>query len=209
MADGKIYVQISKVMADVKPVAKKKAESEGVKYKYRGIDDIYNALNPILVKHGVFNTMEVEDRREREYKTASGNVWWNTAMKVKYRFFCEDGSHIELTAWGEGADSGDKGTSKALSQAHKTVICQLLCLPFEAGETKEVAEAVAHDITKEQHKELSMEETVKAFPQALKDKLKKAGITGLHAAFKAYQNVAGDLDALDQLCDEKIRKASK
>ena len=206
MAEGKIYQAISKVMEQVKPVAKKKAESEGVKYKYRGIDDIYNALNPVLVANGVFNTLEVEDRREREYKTASGNLWTNTALKVKYKFFCSDGSFVELVVWGEGADNGDKGTSKALSQAHKTALCQLLCLPFEAGEVKEVQEAVAPVLTKEQHKELSMAETVKAFPVELKDKLKLAGFTTLQTAFKAYQGVAGDLDALDQLCNEKIKK---
>lgn len=203
MAEGMIYKAINKVMAEVGPVKKK--ETKGLSYAFRGIDDIYNALNPVLTKHGVFNTIQVEDRVIREYKTASGSVWQNTNIKVHYKFFCEDGSFIEMSVYGEGSDGGDKGTSKALSQAHKTAICQLLCLPFEAGEVKEVQEAVAQDITKEQHKELSMAETVKAFPQALKDKLKKAGFDTLAKAFKAYQGVAGDLDALDQLCEEKIK----
>jgi hypothetical protein len=205
MADDKmIYKAINKVMADVKPVSKK--ETKGLNYAFRGIDDIYNAINPVLAKHGVFNTLDVEEKTIREYKTASGSVWQNTCIKVKYKFFCEDGSFIELSVWGEGSDGGDKGTSKALSQAHKTAICQLLCLPFEAGDVKEVQEAVAHDITKEQHKELSMAETVKAFPPEVKDLLKAAGYTTLQTAFKAYQGVAGDMDALKQLCNEKARK---
>lgn len=204
MAEGMIYEAINKVMAEVGPVKKK--ETKGLSYAFRGIDDIYNALNPVLTKHGVFNTINVEERVIREYKTASGSVWQNTSIRVAYKFYCKDGSSVGLSVWGEGSDGGDKGTSKALSQAHKTAICQLLCLPFEAGETKEVQEAVAPDISKEQHKELSMTETVKAFPQAIKDKLKQAGYKTLPDAFKAYQSVAGDLDALDQLCDEKIRK---
>ena len=204
MAEGKIYQAISKVMADVKPVEKK--ENKNLGYAFRGIADIYKAINPVLVKHGVFNTVQVLDRVLREYKTSSGSIWQNTALKVMYKFFCEDGSSIELVVYGEGADGGDKGTSKALSQAHKSALTQLLCLPFEAGEVKEVQEAVAPDITKEQHKELSMAETVKAFPVELKDKLKLAGFTTLQTAFKAYQGVAGDLDALDQLCDQKIKK---
>lgn len=204
MAEGKIYKAISQVMAEVKPVSKK--ETKGLNYAFRGIDDIYNAVNPIMAKHGVFNTLSVESKENREYKTASGSVWQNITLKVTYHFYCDDGSFVDVTVYGEGSDGGDKGTSKALSQAHKLALSQLLCLPFEAGEHKEVLEAVAKDVTKEQQKELSMADVVKAFPQELKDDLKAAGYTTLAMAYKAYQVCGGDLDALAQLCKEKKKK---
>lgn len=200
-----IHEQLIKVMADVRAVSKGTNKVEG-KYNYRSIEDVYKAVQPVLVKHKVFNILSVEEKREREFKTASGSVWNHTYLKVRYSFLAEDGSGVDVVLWGEGADNGDKGSNKALSQAHKYAICQLLCLPYEAGEAKETPEQISDTATKEQHKELSMAETVKAFKQELKDKLKKAGFDTLAKAFKAYQGVAGDLDALEQLCDEKIKK---
>lgn len=200
---GKIYEAIVKLIADAEPIAKGK-KTEGF-YKYRGIEDIYNSVNPLMAKHKIFNTFETEERRERQYKTASGAEWMNVAVKVRFKFYADDGSFVEIALWGEGADSGDKGSGKAYSQAHKYAICMLLCWPYE-GDHKEAPEAIAADATKQQHKELSMSETVKSFPVALKDKLKSAGYDTLAKAFKAYQDQHGDLDALSQLCDEKMRK---
>lgn len=58
-------------------------------------------------------------------------------------------------------------------------------------------------------REKTPEEVVKAFPQLLKDKLKAAGFDGVKKAHAAYLTVSGDLDALAQLCDEKIESLAK
>ncbi len=50
---------------------------------------------------------------------------------MKYTFYAEDGSHIEAVVVGEGMDSGDKATNKAMSAAFKYACFQVFCIPTE------------------------------------------------------------------------------
>ena len=57
--------------------------------------------------------------------------------------------------------------------------------------------------------EKSIEVIVKAFPADVKELLKAAGVYSLFDAHKLYKKVAGDMDALKQLCNEMIRAKLK
>jgi len=48
---------------------------------------------------------------------------------MRYRFIAEDGSHVETDAEGEGMDSGDKSSNKAMAVAHKYALLQAFCIP--------------------------------------------------------------------------------
>lgn len=61
--------------------------------------------------------------------------------------------------------------------------------------------------TSAQPTEKSIEAVVKGFPIHIKALLKEAGIHGIFEAFKLYKAVEGDMDALKQLLEQKIRKA--
>ncbi len=54
--------------------------------------------------------------------------------------------------------------------------------------------------------EKTIEQIIKGLPAPIKDLLKQAGITGIMEAHKAYRSVEGDIDALKQLLEEKIRE---
>jgi hypothetical protein len=50
---------------------------------------------------------------------------------IKYTFYAEDGSSVSATVIGEGMDSGDKATNKAMSIAFKYACFQVFCIPTE------------------------------------------------------------------------------
>ena len=57
------------------------------------------------------------------------------------------------------------------------------------------------------HSERPMDKVITSLPEKTKALLKEAGYDTLSKAYAAYKQVAGDVDALDQLCEEKIRGA--
>lgn len=123
-----IYEAIPKVMADIDPVAKSK-ENRQQGYKFRGIDDVYNEVHSILAKHQVFTVPEVLSAESEERKSSSGSTLIYRRLRIKYRFYAVDGSYIEAIVVGEGMDSGDKASNKAMAVAHKYALLQVLAIP--------------------------------------------------------------------------------
>lgn len=131
MADNpKIYAAMVAIMSDVTGISKaKKNMQQG--FMYRGIDDVYNALHTILAKHGVFMTPEVLQVERTERQTQRGGTLLYAQARVKYTFYASDGSSVSVVVDGEGMDSGDKATGKALSIAHKYALFQTFLIPTE------------------------------------------------------------------------------
>lgn len=128
--EGKIYDAISSVMAEIGAISKeKKNQQQG--FMYRGIDDVYNALQPALVKHKVFVTPFVENEIREERTNKNGTLMFYTRLEVLYKFYTVDGSFVETKVIGEAMDSGDKATNKALSIAYKYACFQVFCIPTE------------------------------------------------------------------------------
>lgn len=125
---GKIYELIPKIMSEIGAIEKSRV-NEGQKYKFRGIDDVYNAANPILAKHGVFCIPQVTEMKREERETRGGSVMVSTLLTVKFAFCAGDGSCVEATIVGEGMDTGDKSANKAMSAAQKYAFFQLFCIP--------------------------------------------------------------------------------
>lgn len=127
---AQIHEAIQAILSEIPAIGKtKKNQQQG--FQYRGIDDVMNALNPLLSKHGVFCAPEVLDRYREERETKSGGVLAFTTLTVKYTFYAKDGSSISAVVVGEGMDSGDKSTNKALAVAMKYAMFQVFCIPTE------------------------------------------------------------------------------
>lgn len=125
-----IYNAILGVMADVGAIGKdKKNQTQG--FKYRGIDDVMNALQPALVRHGLFVAPTIIEQKREERQTSKGNNLIYSICQIKYTFYAKDGSNIDVVVIGEGMDSGDKATNKAMSIAFKYACFQLFCIPTE------------------------------------------------------------------------------
>ena len=125
-----IYKAINEVMKEIGAVGKNQKNSQQG-FMYRGIDAVMNAINPALTNHGVFVVPEVLEQIREERTTSKGNLLIYSICKIKFSFFAEDGSHIEAITIGEGMDSGDKATNKAMSIAFKYACFQVFCIPTE------------------------------------------------------------------------------
>lgn len=125
-----IYQSITKIMEEVPSIGKtQRNKTQG--FMYRGIDDVMNALQPLLAKNKVFIVPEIlEQMREERTASKGGNLIYSIC-KIKYKFYAEDGSSVEAITIGEGMDSGDKATNKAMAIAMKYALFQVFCIPTD------------------------------------------------------------------------------
>lgn len=125
-----IYGAILGVMTDIGAIGKdSKSAQQG--FMYRGIDAVMNALQPALVQHGIFVVPEVLEQKREERVTGKGGNLIYSVIKMKYTFIAADGSRVWATVIGEGMDSGDKASNKAMSVAFKYACFQVFCIPTE------------------------------------------------------------------------------
>lgn len=126
-----IYRAISGVIADVGAVGKEKINKQQG-FKFRSVDDVYNALHPALAKNKVFIVPEIlEQSREVVGTTKNGAKMTLVICKIKFTFYAEDGSFVESVIIGEALDTGDKATNKAMAIAYKYACFQVFCIPTE------------------------------------------------------------------------------
>lgn len=136
-----IYESITKIMEEIPAIGKDQTnKTQG--FKYRGIDDVMNTLQPLLSKNKVFIVPQILEQTREERTTNKGGNLIYSICKIKYIFYAEDGSYIEAVTVGEGMDSGDKATNKAMAIAMKYALFQVFCIPTEEmkdpdGETPE------------------------------------------------------------------------
>lgn len=128
-----IYRLMPQVIRDVGAIPKTN-RNKAQNYKFRSIDDVLNAIHPVLVKHGIsisFVVMEYKTETiARSVPGKAGNVYRATLL-MAVSFWAEDGSCITSTAAGEGLDFGsDKATNKAMSAAFKYACFFGLAIPF-------------------------------------------------------------------------------
>ncbi len=125
-----IFESITAIMQEIPAIGKeKKNQQQG--FKYRGIDDVMNALQPILSKHKVFVVPEVIDQSREDRVTNKGGTLLYSMLKVRYTFYAEDGTSVSAVVIGEGMDSGDKASNKAMAIAMKYAFFQVFCIPTE------------------------------------------------------------------------------
>lgn len=124
-----IYETIPAVMAEIGAIGKDSWNKQG--FAYRGIDAVMNALNPAMTKYKMFVIPKVLDQRREKRQAAKGSNLIYSICTVEYTFYAEDGSSVSATVIGEGMDSGDKATNKAMSAAFKYACFQTFCIPTE------------------------------------------------------------------------------
>lgn len=136
-----IYQAIASIMQKGNAIGKNKRNDQQ-KFMYRGIDDVLNTFNPLMAEAGIFCVPEVLEATREERQGRNGGNLIYSVMKVKYTFYAADGSNVSATVIGEGMDSGDKASNKAMSVAMKYAMFQVFCIPTEEmidpdGETPE------------------------------------------------------------------------
>jgi hypothetical protein len=118
------------IMRDITAIGKdSKNQAQG--FKFRGIDAVYNELHNLLAKHGVITLPQAGTPVVEERTNSKGTTLRFVTIPMTYQFVAEDGSSITCQVIGEGMDSGDKATNKAMAIAHKYAILQTFLIPTE------------------------------------------------------------------------------
>lgn len=125
-----IYNLIGQAMQMIGAIGKD-SRNEQQKFMYRGIDAVMNALNPVMAKLGLFLAPEVLEQTREERTNKNGTTLLYSILKMKYTMYAPDGSNVSCVVLGEGMDTGDKASNKAMAVALKYAAFQLFMIPTE------------------------------------------------------------------------------
>ena len=191
----KVYEAISKVMLSIsKEGISKSRVNEGQGYKFRGIDDVYNAMAPILAEHKLCVLPKVTDRQVTERINKHGTALFYVTVHMDFTLVSgEDGSSHVISTIGEAMDSGDKATNKAMSAAYKYALMQAFCIPTEGDND---SENQTHEVQPKQNKQ-----TAEKYINDVKNAKSMDDLKQLFTA--AYKALKTDSDAIKLLDEAK------
>ena len=140
-----VYKSINAVQAELaKQGISKDSTNTFDNYKFRGIDAVYNALSPLLAKHGLCILPRMLSRSCEERQSQKGGALFYVTVEAEFDFVCaEDGSKHTVKTYGEAMDRGDKATNKAMSAAYKYAAFQTFAIPTEGDND---ADAQTHEV---------------------------------------------------------------
>lgn len=185
-----VYKAISAVAREMAEVGiSKDRENRQQGFVFRGIDQVYNALAPMLAKHGLVILPRITERTVTERVTQKGGVLFYVVVKAEFDFVAtEDGSKHTVVTYGEAMDSGDKATNKAMSIAYKYAAFQTFCIPTEQtavdpdAEVHYVTPQAAEDALIEFGDKAALAQSVAELQAAYKDVWPKLGNSKEHEA---------------------------
>lgn len=156
MSEKKVYAAIAAVTAKLaKEGISKDRKNDQQGYKFRGIDDVYNALAPFLAEAKLCILPCVKSRECIERTTAKGNAIFYVTVCVDFAFVAaEDGSEHHVTTYGEAMDTADKATNKAMSAAYKYAAMQAFCIPTEGDND---ADNTTHEVRPAPHRPVAVD----------------------------------------------------
>lgn len=136
----KVYKAINQVQAVLAEtgIEKNRKNSQGSGYNFRGIDDVYNAIAPLLARFSLCILPRIIYRQCDERVSKSGSTLFYVTVEAEFDFVSsEDGSKHTIKTYGEAMDSGDKATSKAMSAAYKYAAFMAFAIPTEGDNDTE------------------------------------------------------------------------
>lgn len=130
---GAVYTKIAAIQGELSKVGiSKDRRNQQQGYSFRGIDDVYAALSPLLAKHGLVIVPRILERECVEGQTRKGDPLFRVTVRAEFDFIAaEDGSIHTAATFGEAMDSADKATNKAMSAAYKYAAFMTFAIPTE------------------------------------------------------------------------------
>ena len=131
---SEVYAAIAAVQDELARIGISKDKKNAMQgYNFRGIDDVYNVLAPVLAKNKLCILPRVLSRDCVERQTAKGGVLFYVIVACEFDLVSAvDGSKHTVKTYGEAMDSSDKATNKAMSAAYKYAAFQTFCIPVDA-----------------------------------------------------------------------------
>lgn len=140
----KVYAAINAVQAALSKAGVGKTRKNLQQgYSFRGIDEVMNALSPILATEKLCILPRVMTRETTERASKSGGLLFSTILEIEYDIVhSEDASRHTVRVVGEAMDSADKSCNKALAAGYKYACVQTFCIPTEGDND---ADATTHE----------------------------------------------------------------
>jgi|TARA_R110000824_G_scaffold44320_6_gene129019 cysteinyl-tRNA synthetase len=131
-----VYECIAAVSDEIARTGIAKTHSNSAQgYQFRGIDDVYNALAPLIAKHKLVIMPRMMSRTQTEKATRSGGSLFCVVVEAEFDFVsATDSTQHTVRMFGEAMDSADKATNKAMSAAFKYAAFQTFCIPTEGDD---------------------------------------------------------------------------
>lgn len=192
---ARVYCAINAIQGELAStgIAKgRKNQQQG--YSFRGIDDIYGALAPLLSKYGLVILPRVVSRSCIERVNQKGTALFYVTVEAEFDIVSsDDGTSHVVRAFGEAMDSGDKATNKAMSAAYKYMALMTFCIPTEGDND---SENQTHEVESD-----STGMDPDALAAAVKA-IKAAPLNKLRAVWdKACKDAGGDQSAIKKMTD--------
>lgn len=123
-----IHEAIAEIYGNVGYVQKQR--TQGLNYSYASESALIEALRPEMVKAGVYPAvLEYEVMHAETYTTSKGAVMNLVRVRATVAFtHAPSGTQLMVQAVGEGSDSGDKASNKAMTGAYKYALRQTFCI---------------------------------------------------------------------------------
>lgn len=194
-----VYNAIAAVQSEMAQVGISKGrKNQQQGYAFRGIDDVYAALSPVLAKHGLCIIPRVIERVEVERKTAKGGLALYVTVHAEFDFVsAKDGSKHTAATYGEAMDTADKATNKAMSAAYKYAAFMTFAIPTEGDND---ADATTHEVAPRADPLPMIDQT----QRGIITDLAKAADVNIMTILESYS--AKNIDALTAAQAEKIIK---
>lgn len=201
-----VYRAIAAVMAEMAKEGiskdRRSGDGGGPKFQFRGIDDVYNALAPIMSSNGLMMLPRMLSREVTERATRNGGAMFYTVVEAEFDLVAsEDGSKHTIRTFGEAMDSSDKSTNKAMSAAFKYAAMQAFCIPTEGDND---ADATTHEVVSKGNKtdkKPTMQERLEGALQAVANEKTTEGVQ------KLYERTAGLRSELDKVDRVRLEQA--
>jgi hypothetical protein len=145
-----VYAKIAAVQGELAKAGISKSRKNltpGQNYNFRGIDEVYNTLSPIMAEHGLCILPRILSRETTQRSAKSGGTLFCVTVEAEFDFVsADDGTMHTVRSFGEAMDSSDKATNKAMSAAYKYMALMTFAIPTEGDND---ADAVTHEVAPE------------------------------------------------------------
>jgi len=142
----KVYQAINAIQFALSKIGitKEGRNTQGAGYNFRGIDQVYNTLSPLLAEHKLCILPRVVKSMQTERQSSSNKTLIYSYVTMEFDLVSsEDGSKHTICTVGEAFDSGDKSMNKAMSSAYKYAAFQAFAIPTEGDND---ADAHTHEV---------------------------------------------------------------
>ena len=128
-----IYSAMLDAMSAIGAVGKDQ-ENKHFRYKFRGIDDVCNAVYPAFLTAGIVMSHKVGWHDTEVGRDGKDRPLFRTRLHLATTFYARDGSSMTSEAMGEAIDSSDKSYNQAMIAAFKYMLVTTFAIPTQDSE---------------------------------------------------------------------------